>query len=122
MQTTSGCSKHCNEQVILASLRLQHCHLNLFHIPIIASQSATARMNTVILPRWKQLYNELLKLRTQNVVHAPIDMVINGSENVRQQRRDHRTITGFHEGFNRQINEHHWAAYFLEPATIAVPT
>ena len=83
---------------------------------IIASQAATARMNTVV-PRWRRLRDTLQRLHDQKEVEAPINEVLRGSVVVEQTRRDARTINGFKERFDRQVNCHHYAAYYLDPTT-----
>ncbi len=93
--------------------------LTLFNNAIIESQSATARMHTVI-PRWLRLRDGLLKLKTHSDVEAPIDEIINGSEEIRLSRRDARTITGFEERFKRQVNCHHYAAFHLDPSNVKI--
>jgi hypothetical protein len=93
--------------------------LTLFNNAIIESQAATARMHMVI-PRWLRLRDELLKLKTHSDVEAPIDEIVNGSEEIRISRRDARTITGFEERFKRQVNCHHYAAFHLDPSNVKI--
>jgi hypothetical protein len=94
---------HMNEAVAI---------MKLFNNAIIESQSSQATMPTV-LPRWIQLRQALLDLQKAEDFKAPIQQIIHGSEDIRTTRRSRTTITGFEERLQRQVNCHHYAAYYL---------
>lgn len=70
-----------------------HEVVRIFDNAVIAAQAASNRMNTV-LPRWYGLQSELLELQKADDFDAPIAELVWGSEDIRANRRDRRTITG----------------------------
>ncbi|KXL49361.1 hypothetical protein M433DRAFT_137884 [Acidomyces richmondensis BFW] len=87
--------------------------VTIFNNAIIAAQSSTATMPTVV-SRWRQLKSELLVLQDTCSV-APILTIIHGDEAIRSSRKSKTSITGYIERFQRQVIHHHHAAHFLHP-------
>jgi hypothetical protein len=73
-------------------------------------------MNTV-LPRWYGLRDALMRLDAMNETAAPVSKIVDGCEDIRNNRSTVTTLTGFIERLNRQITCHHYSAYYLDHTT-----